>query len=78
MSSSPFSLARLRQDVVVSEEEDLALPLKEEAKRPPKGEVAVEVAPPNESLQVGGRLAHFRRHWTFSPWAFSVVSNGLG
>ena len=41
------------------------------------GEV-VEVLPPNGNLPVGGRLFHFRKKWTFSPWAYSVVSKGLG
>ena len=32
----------------------------------------------NEKLQVGGRLFHFKNRWTFSPWAQSIVSKGLG
>ena len=34
--------------------------------------------PTTELFPVGGRLYHFRDRWTFSPWAHSVVSNGLG
>ena len=36
------------------------------------------VLPPNEKFSVGGRLFHFRDKWTFSPWAHSIVSKGLG
>ena len=32
----------------------------------------------NENLPVGGRLAHFKNRWTFSPWAHSIISKGLG
>ena len=32
----------------------------------------------NEDLPVGGRLALFKDHWRFDPWAHSIVSNGLG
>ena len=32
----------------------------------------------NEEFPVGGRLFHFRHNWTFSPWAHSIVSSGLG
>ena len=32
----------------------------------------------NEIFQVGGRLFHFRRKWTFSQWAQSIVTNDLG
>ena len=32
----------------------------------------------NEELPVGGRLALFKDRWHFSPWAVSVISNGLG
>ena len=27
---------------------------------------------------MGGRLRRFHAHWTFSPWAFSIMKNGLG
>ena len=44
-----------------------------------------ETAPPGdgfplttEQFPVGGRLFHFRDRWTFSSWAHSIVSNGLG
>ena len=33
---------------------------------------------PNEEFRVGGRLVHFKKRWTFSPWAHSIVSKGLG
>ena len=36
------------------------------------------LTPRTELFPVGGRLFHFRDRWTFSPWAHSVVSNGLG
>ena len=32
----------------------------------------------NEELPVGGHLALFQHQWHFSPWALSVISNGLG
>ena len=32
----------------------------------------------SEQFPVGGRLARFKDQWNFDPWAFSVVSNGLG
>lgn len=35
-----------------------------------------EVGPPpiNEIPQIGGGLCPFRDHWTFSPWAHSIIS----
>ena len=32
----------------------------------------------SEEIPVGGRLAAFKAQWSFDPWAFSVVSKGLG
>ena len=48
-----------------------------------RGEEALKVeeirqSKPNEKLQVGGRLFHFKNRWSFSPWAQSIVSKGLG
>ena len=37
-----------------------------------------KTSPRIENFPVGGRLALFRESWRFDPWAFSVVSNGLG
>ena len=33
---------------------------------------------PNEQFRVGGQLVHFKKRWTFNPWAHSIVSKGLG
>ena len=38
----------------------------------------VRIPPNNETLKVGGRLVHFKREWTFDPWAHGIVSQGLG
>ena len=32
----------------------------------------------NEEVPVGGRLALFKDQWKFCPWAYSIVSKGLG
>ena len=40
-------------------------------------DVPVAGPPPNE-IPVGGRLFHFRQAWTFSKWAHSIVTHGLG
>ena len=44
----------------------------------PLEEGVLEEHIPNEHLRVGGRLVHFKNRWTFSPWAHSIVSQGLG
>ena len=65
------------------------LPFRKNTPRDPARERAVgNVSPPNprgalpdrinEPLPVGGRLSHFQDKWTFSPWAHSIVSRGLG
>ena len=44
----------------------------------PRDKESVVEPPPSEYFPVGGRLAHFRQQWAFDPWAFSIVSKGLG
>ncbi|XP_064088848.1 uncharacterized protein LOC135203130 [Macrobrachium nipponense] len=43
-----------------------------------RGAEAINPQPTSEKYQVGGRLYWFRDHWTFSPWAYSIISKGLG
>ena len=40
--------------------------------------VANPVSISNEMFPVGGRLRLFKEQWSFDPWAFSVISKGLG
>ena len=44
----------------------------------PVGDGAEEISRNSDAIQVGGRLFHFRNKWTFSKWAHSIVSKGLG
>ena len=73
-------------DVAVGAEDSISSRCMDEAV--PRGAPSIEevqlgvgeprVLPPNETFPVGGRLSHFRDKWTFSPWAHSIVSKGLG
>ena len=60
---------RTEEGVVNAEEPQGEVPLEEEV---------LEEAKTNEHLWVGGRLLHFKDRWSFSPWAQSIVSKGLG
>ena len=60
---------RTEEEAVNAEEPQGEVPLEEEV---------LEEARTNEHLRVGGRLLQFKDRWSFSPWAQSIVSKGLG
>ena len=74
----PFVLPQAAEEVEVIEGDRRgvqALGAEEDEARHIEGLVLREN---NEELPVGGRLKAFRDRWTFDPWAYSLVSNGLG
>ena len=81
--SDSISLKRLSSNVMIANPINISLLLL--ANPNLVGENPFEVVPRTEippiaieMLPVGGHLYHFQDRWTFSPWAHSVVSNGLG
>ena len=43
-----------------------------------EAEPEAEEKPLNEQVKVGGRLATYSHMWSFSSWAKSILSKGLG
>ena len=80
MSKPPLSLdsSNPGEGVALRGEVKAGVSPKLEAEGIPRKEEKAGAIPNSEECPVGGRLSRFSQQWTFSPWALSIISEGLG